>query len=69
MSEVARIKPQTRMACPTCSHILRDFSLDEVADGKPQSCPKCGQKVKLPDELVQRAKQTRYLGNNLDITC
>lgn len=69
MAEVGRIKPQQKMACPSCRSILPDFSIAEVADGKQQKCPKCGQGVKLPDELVARAKRERYLGGSLDITC
>ena len=69
MANVARIKPTTKMACPSCRRILDDFSIEGAASGEPQSCPGCGQKVKLPDELVQRAQQTLYLGRNLDITC
>ena len=69
MADVARIKPQTKMACPSCRNILGDFSVDEAATGEPQSCPNCGQKVKLPDELVRRAKEQKFLGRNLDITC
>ena len=69
MGNLGRIQPQTKMACPSCRHILQDFSIEEAATGEPQSCPNCGQKVRLPEELVKRAKEQRYLGRNLDITC
>lgn len=69
MAEVGRIKPQQKMACPSCRALLPDFSIDEVAQGKQQKCPRCGQPVKLPDELVRRAKESQYLGRSLDITC
>lgn len=69
MGNVGRIKPLTRMACPSCRNFLEDFSVDSAATGEPQQCPHCGQKVRLPDELVKRAKESRYLGNSLDITC
>ena len=57
------------MACPSCRNFLEDFSVEEAASGEPQQCPHCGQKVKLPDELVRRAVGSRYLGGSLDITC
>jgi DNA-directed RNA polymerase subunit RPC12/RpoP len=69
MADVGRIKPLTKMACPSCRNLLQDFSIEEAATGDPQQCPHCGQKVRLPAELVQRAKEERYLGNSFDITC
>jgi 4-hydroxy-3-methylbut-2-en-1-yl diphosphate synthase IspG/GcpE len=69
MGNVGRIKPLTKMACPSCRRLLEDFSIDEAATGEPHACPGCGQKVRLPEELVKRAQQTLHLGRNLDITC
>lgn len=69
MSSVGRIKPLTKMACPSCRNFLQDFSVEEAASGEPQQCPKCGQLVRLPEELVRRAQESRYLGGSLDITC
>lgn len=68
MAEVGRIEPQTRMACPACRNILDDFSIEDVAEDRPVHCPRCRQQIRLPEELVARAKQQRYLGRNLDIT-
>ena len=31
MGNVGRIKPLTKMACPSCRRILEDFSIDEAA--------------------------------------
>ncbi len=67
MGNVGRIKPLTKMACPTCRNILEDFSMDDAATGEPQACPNCGQLVRLPEELVRRAQEQRYLGGSLDI--
>lgn len=69
MGNVGRIKPQTKMMCPTCRRFLEDFSIEEASTGEPQPCPHCGQLVRLPQELVSRAQQQRYLGGSLDITC
>lgn len=69
MAELGRIKPLTKMACPSCQVILPDFSIDDVAQERPLNCPKCGQQVRLPEEMVARAKQHQYLGRGLDITC
>lgn len=55
------------MACPDCRTLLPDFPLDDVAEEKPIHCPSCKARLKLPDELVLRARQQRYLGRNLDI--
>lgn len=69
MAQVGRIKPQTKMACPNCRTLLGDFSIEDVADERPINCPKCSQQLRLPEELVARAKRERYLGQSLDITC
>lgn len=69
MAELGRIKPQTKMSCPSCRAILPDFSIDDVAQERPLHCPKCNQQVRVPEELVARAKQQQYLGRGLDITC
>ena len=67
MAELGRIRPQTKMACPSCCSFLDDFSIEDVAEEKPIHCPKCRQQVRLPEEMVARAIQQRYLGRNLDI--
>lgn len=67
MAELGRIAPQTKMACPNCRTLLGDFSLDDVAEGRPIFCSACHQELRLPQELVDRARQQRYLGRNLDI--
>lgn len=69
MAEVGRINPEKKMACPHCRALLPDFSIDDIAEGKKLRCPKCKERVKLPDEVVERAKASRYLGRGLDITC
>ena len=67
MAEVGRIQPLTKMACPNCRTLVGDLSIDDVAEERPIRCGRCQQQLKLPDEMVARAKQQRYLGRNLDI--
>ena len=65
--ELGRIQPVQRMACPECRKLLPDWGLDDF-EKKPR-CPSCGQRVKLPDEAMEKLRQARYLGRNLDFTC
>ena len=44
-----------------------DNAVDEALAGE-LSCPSCFAAVKLPDEVVARARASRHLGKNLDIT-
>ncbi len=69
MANLGRIKPQTKMACPNCRTLLGDFSIEDVAEERAICCPSCDQQLRLPEELVARAKRERYLGQSLDITC
>lgn len=69
MAELGKINPIKRMACPSCTTLLPDWSVDEILSDKPLKCPRCRARVKLPDEVMDRARAQRSLGNNLDITC
>lgn len=69
MANVGRIKPLRKMICPTCRNFLEDFSIEDAASGEPQQCPNCGQLVRLPDETIKRAQESRYLGDSFDFTC
>lgn len=68
MAELGRIEAQKRIACPSCRAVLPQWSSEEILASEQLRCPHCGQSVKLPDEVYERARQTRYLGRNLDIT-
>lgn len=63
--ELGRIQPVQRMACPDCRQLLPDWSVDDFEE-RPR-CPHCGVKVKLPDEVMEKLRQSKYLGKNLDI--
>ncbi len=67
MAELGRIDPIKRMQCPECRALLPDWTTEEAVAGELQ-CPSCSRPVKLPDEVVERARRSRYLGKNLDIT-
>lgn len=69
MAEVGRINPEKRMACPHCRALLPEWSVDEVLGAEKLRCPSCQRSVKLPDEVMERARRQRNLGRNLDITC
>ncbi|MEW6283667.1 MAG: hypothetical protein AB1758_33960 [Candidatus Eremiobacterota bacterium] len=69
MAELGRVEPVRRMQCGHCGQFLRDFSPDEVLAGDGEvECNWCGKTVRLPDDLVDRLRRSRYLGRNLDIT-
>lgn len=67
MAELGRIDPIKKMQCPECRSLLPDYTTEEAIAGELE-CPSCRCPVKLPDEVVQRARASRYLGKNLDIT-
>ena len=67
MAELGRIDPVKKMQCPSCRALLPDYTVDEALAGE-LSCPSCFAAVKLPDEVVARARASRHLGKNLDIT-
>jgi len=64
--ELGRIQPQSRMACPDCRHVLPEWSLEDFE--KRPRCPQCGVRVQLPESAMEKLRQSRYLGKNLDIT-
>lgn len=66
MAELGKIDPEQRMACPDCRAILPRWTLEEMEAGP--RCPSCGTRVKLPEEVLERARRQRYLGNNIDFT-
>lgn len=63
--ELGRIQPVQRMACPDCRQLLPDWRVDEFE--KRPRCPHCGVKVKLPEEVMEKLRQSKYLGKNLDL--
>jgi DNA-directed RNA polymerase subunit RPC12/RpoP len=67
MAELGRIHAQKKLACAHCQTVLPDWTSEELLD-EPR-CPSCGKRVKLPDEVLEKARRSRYLGTNLDFTC
>ena len=68
MSELGNVQPIQRMACAHCRALLPEEVLAQALDGDPVPCPSCGGSVRLPDEVVERHRRSRYLGRSLDIT-
>lgn len=68
MAELGKIHAQKKIACPSCRSILPDWTPEEILETEVLYCPSCRQPVQLPAEVYERAKKTRYLGINLDIT-
>ena len=66
MAELGKIQAQKRIACPNCRALLPDWTPDEMLAGV--HCPECRQPVQLPEEVLERARRSRYLGRSLDIT-
>ena len=49
--------------------ILNDLDINSLANENIICCPECGQQIKLPDEIVKKIRQSKFIGQNLDITC
>ncbi|MBI3927227.1 MAG: hypothetical protein HY319_16945 [Armatimonadetes bacterium] len=69
MAELGNINPLKKMACPNCRAVLPEWSVDEILGKEPLRCPSCGSRVKVPDDVLDRARRSRYVGGNLDFTC
>lgn len=69
MTEIGRIESLQKMACPTCRSIIALEDLEAAIEGDRIRCVNCGQTIKLPDEILDKIRKARYIGNNLDITC
>lgn len=63
--ELGRIQPEQRMACPDCRKLLPEWGLEDFE--KTPRCPHCGVKVKLPEEVMNKLRNARHLGRNLDL--
>ena len=63
--ELGRIQPVQRMACPHCRQLLPDWGLEDFE--KEPRCPHCGARVKLPEEVMDKLRQSKYIGRRLDI--
>lgn len=46
-------------ACPGCGHRLDDLPLDELDGGAEYACPKCGQVIRIPGQVLQRLLEQR----------
>ena len=68
MAELGKIQAQKKIACPSCRSLLPDWSAEEILATEVLHCPSCRQPVQLPPEVYERARQSRHLGRNLDIT-
>ena len=67
MAELGNVQPVRRVTCPHCGAVLDDDELEEALEGGVISCAKCGGLIRLPREVVERHRQSRYLGTSLDI--
>ncbi len=68
MSELGNIQPIQRMACAHCRALLPEKTLAAALEDDAVRCPACGGSIRLPAEVVERHRQKRFLGRNLDIT-
>ena len=69
MAELGNVQPVKRITCPHCGAILSDDDLEKALDGDTINCPACQGLIRLPAEVVERFRQSKYLGTGLDITC
>lgn len=67
MAELGNVNPVKRLTCPHCGAILSEEELEIALEGEIVNCSECGGLIRLPHEVVERHKQSRYLGNSLDI--
>lgn len=64
MAELGRINPEKRLACPDCRQVLPNWDVDEFE--KRPRCPNCGRRVQLPENVMEKLRQSKTLGRNLD---
>ena len=69
MAELARIELGQRIASPSCQRVVEGDNLERVLEGEVVRCERCGERIKLPREVVERYQRSKYVGTNLDITC
>ena len=68
MAELGKIHTRQKIACPHCRALLPDWSAEEILATDEHRCPDCGKRVQLPEAVLEKARQSRFLGNNLDFT-
>jgi len=68
MSELGSIQPIKRMACAHCQALLPEETLAAALEDDTVRCPACAGSIRLPSEVLERHRQKRFLGRNLDIT-
>ena len=54
MAELARIELGQRSACPSCQRVVEGDNLERVLEGEVVRCERCGERIKLPREVVER---------------
>ena len=67
MAELGNVQPIKRLTCPHCGAILSDEDVEEALEGEAVECPQCGGMIRLPREVVEKHRQSKYLGTSLDI--
>jgi hypothetical protein len=70
MAELGRIEPVKKLACGHCQFILSDEDLEQLFSEEADYiyCPHCNNPIKLPDYLVRKLIEKKYLGKIFDIT-
>ncbi|MGV8121845.1 MAG: hypothetical protein AB2L14_18945 [Candidatus Xenobiia bacterium LiM19] len=68
MPELGFINPEQKLACPHCGAFLGNDDIEMLIKEESTPCLACGQFIKLPDQVIEALKRSRYLGKSLDIT-
>ena len=69
MAEIGKIESIRKMACPHCNSLIEDIDVEALCSGENVCCISCGKPIKLPESVMEKLRQSAYLGRNIDISC
>ncbi len=59
MTEFAKVGLAAAPGCPNCKNRMSDLPLDTLTAGDTVQCLFCGEKIRIPQQVLDRLKQQR----------
>lgn len=66
---LGKINTQQKFSCPHCSAFIDAIDPDTMLEENLLTCPACGNKIKLPDRVIEKLARRKTVGTNIDICC